>query len=129
MKKILIDSSVWVSFFGKDRNSQRASDIINTVLNERCKIIIPEVIYTEVLNCLTKIEAPKTAIAKSMFAKRKFIKVRSSRPFWFKKLENHMTKIKLKTLDLIILGYTLENKIDKFYSFDKRLKKAYQKLK
>ena len=46
-----------------------------------------------------------------------------------KKAEQLMQTSKLKTLDLIILAYAVEYKVDKLYSFDKKLRKAHYQFK
>ena len=71
MKKVLIDSSIWVSFLAEDANSPRAYKLFNRLLNKKDgrKILVPRIIYLEVINTLLKLNIPdeKISLFKNMF--------------------------------------------------------------
>lgn len=132
MKKVLIDSSVWVSFLAEDRNRDKATKIFKRLLSEKDqrKIIVPRLIYLEVINTLNRISAGEDLAAafRDMFKKqRKLMLVKVNEKIYIR-AEEFAKKVKLKTLDLLILTSVFDQRINKFISFDNKLRKAYFQL-
>lgn len=132
MEKILLDSSVWVSLFARDVNYQKAMDIMVDLLSLKIIIVVPIVVYIEVINTLKRLKFDKKYLKSVMedFCKNKDIEiVYPNKQFWHKKVRIDTDRIQLKTLDLLILSFALESRVDRFYSFDRRLAKAYLIMK
>lgn len=126
-KKVLLDSSVWISNALIEIHTKKAEAIFNLIKKEKAKIIVPIIVYDEVINTINKFgDYSKTEAIKKIFAGEN-IKIKfGNKKLWKDKLEKYSRHIKLKTMDLIILTFGLEYKVDKFYSFDKKLAKAYK---
>lgn len=132
MRKILIDSSAWVSYFLKNKNDTQIINKIDQIITSRnCSILLPELIYCEVKNVLNRLKvSPKIAkTCKSIF-KGKIIKIYiGNKSFWFKKVDLYSQKVILHTQDLIILTHALEQKVETLITGDKKLYEAFLKLK
>lgn len=91
---------------------------------------MPRLVYLEVINSMIKLNVTEDRIEtfKDFFKNRKKIQLVKTREKIYIKAEECARKVRLKTLDLLILTEALENKVDKFISFDKKLRKAYYKL-
>lgn len=132
MQKIFIDSSTWVSFLARDRNIEPAEKIFHQLFRKKDqrKIIVPRLVYLEVINSMYKLNVTMERVEtfKNFFKNRKKIQLVKTREKIYIKAEVYAPKVWLKTLDLLILTEALENKVDKFISFDKKLRKAYYQL-
>ncbi|PIN89382.1 PIN domain nuclease [Candidatus Pacearchaeota archaeon CG10_big_fil_rev_8_21_14_0_10_34_76] len=51
-QKKVIDASVVVKIFAKEDNSKKAFEIVESYANEKISIIVPDLIFMEVLNAL-----------------------------------------------------------------------------
>ena len=132
MKTALLDSSVWISFFGKDIHFKKADKIITNIEDSHYQILLPTIVYIEVLNVLKRIGVAKKTLRKikTIFLTKRNIKIiHPPKRFWLNHVEKYMDRVKLKSSDLIILAHTLEFKTNKFFSFDKKLKQGYFKAK
>ena len=128
MQTALLDSSVWIPLFTNDFYSEEAFKIVVELSKYTTKVLLPAIVYAEVINCLKrfKVQRGKIDKIKKFFHENKNIQiVYPHKDFWLKKVEKYAEKVRLKTLDLLILIFALELKVDKFYSFDGRLNKAY----
>jgi predicted nucleic acid-binding protein len=132
MKKVFIDSSVWVSFLAEDRNRDKAEKIFRHLLGNKDEriIIVPRLIYLEVMNNMLKLNlsADRIALFKNLFKTQKKIRLEKTNEKIYIKAEENAKKVRLKTLDLLIVTTVLEHKADRFISFDKRLRKSHHKL-
>ena len=129
MQKVIIDSSVWVSFFLKDTNFQRAYALLARIFRKKDgrKILVPSIIYLEVINTLRRSKRNNEEIEefKNFFkTKKKFQLVKTDEKIYVK-AEEIGKRVQLKTLDLLILTTVFDLKINQFYTFDKKLRKAY----
>ena len=129
MEKILIDSSVWVSYLAIDSNSKKAIKLFDFIYDQKSiKIKVPEIIFLEVINSLIKLHRPKKEIQnfKNTFKlKTRFQLVKTDKKI-YRKAARVAKRIRLKTLDLLILTSALHLKVDHLYTFDKKLQKAYK---
>ena len=129
MKKVLIDSSVWVSYLAEDTNSEKAYKLLTRLLSRKDgrKIMVPRIIYLEVINSLLKLERTIKEIEnfKLLIRSKKKIQLVKIDERIYIKAEQLAHKVRLKTLDLFILTTIHELKINHFYSFDKKLRKAH----
>ena len=132
MQKVIIDSSVWVSYIAKDSNHLKAKAILSRLLRKKDgrKILVPRIIYLEVINSLRRLKKSLQVIEsfRSHLKLKKIILVKTNEKIYIK-ADKLSEKVRLKTLDLLILTTVLELKIDKFFSFDKKLRKAYHLIK
>lgn len=84
----------------------------------------------EVLNTLLKLQLKeKIKEIKALFLSTKSFKLIHMNKTFHEKLEKYAGKTRLKTLDLIILTFSFESKIDEFYSFDQKLINGYNHVK
>lgn len=129
-KRVLLDSSVWVSFFGKDTNTEEAKKIVSKLDQNRTNIVIPTIIYLEVMNNLVKIDRTGTFLkeARAFFRRGNIFIINPSKEFWCKRTESYFKKIRLKTMDLAILAFCFEKNINRLYTFDVKLAQAYKYL-
>ncbi len=130
---ILLDSSVWISYFHTpDVHHSEAVEIVSKVLRDDNIIFIPEIIYVEVLNNIWRLTKDKQVVerCKTVFHhSTPFVElVFGDRNFWFSYVEEIMEKISLRSSDLIIAAHIKHNSIDRFESFDKELKMQVEKL-
>lgn len=132
MQKIFIDSSTWVSFFAEDRKTKYAAKLFQRLFEKsgRNKILLPRLVYLEVMNNLIKLKVAEERIVvfKNIFLGKKRVRLVKTREKIYIKAEEYARKVRLKTLDLLILTEALESKVDKFITFDRKLRKAYYQL-
>lgn len=126
----MIDSSTWVSYLAIDCNSEEAKRLFSRLLRKKegKKIAVPKIIYLEVINTLNRLGLGKEEIKifKNMLKLTPKIHLVKTDEKIYLKAEKLSKKVRLKTLDLLILAYALEEKVKQFYTFDKKLKKAYK---
>lgn len=130
MKTVLLDSSVWVSFFAKDENYKKAYHLINILLARDFIIMMPTLVYIEIINALhrLKIDRKKIDNAKNILQGNKKIHLcHSTSMFWINEITWLMEKTDLRSHDLIILAHALKYNAS-LISFDKKLNGAYKKI-
>lgn len=132
MKTALLDSSVWISFFTKDSNSLKAEKIISKVsINKQRRILMPNIVFIEIINNLRKLGINDYGIQTIMRwinNQKIFTKLYGKKYFWNKKMPRFSKLVRLKTHDLIILGFALEYKNTSFYTFDVKQRNAFQHI-
>lgn len=134
LKKILIDSSVWVSYFLNKLRYKKVTQItekIERAFNESTTILIPELVYCEVRNTLYQLGIREEDLKRMRyFLKRKKCKMyRGNGYFWFNRVDFYRQRVKLGTQDLIILAHAFENNVDDLITGDKKLLQAYNSLR
>lgn len=132
MQTVMIDSSIWISYLAIDSNSKKARRFFRLLLKrQEIKVAVPEIIYLEVMNTLTREKLSQKEIQKFnniLKLKPTFSLVKMNKKIYRKAAK--LTKIlRLKTLDLIILTTALDLKVNRLYTYDKKLQKAYQFIK
>jgi predicted nucleic acid-binding protein len=131
MRKILFDSSVWISFFlEKDVHHEKAVKLIFNLTNKNnyeTEILIPEIILAEILNTLSKFESVDFAnhVYNQFLELQQIRIVFGEKNFWLEYFPQIAGKENLKTADAIILAYANFLMVDEFVSFDKKLSKAF----
>lgn len=131
--RILFDSSIWVSYFHlHDVNHQTANLLISNALAGRAEIVVPEIVYIEVMNAVWRLSGDKRSVerCKRVFQHGKpFIRlVRGDESFWFSAIEEIMEKVSLRASDLIIVAYAISYRVDRFETFDRMLQREKSKL-
>lgn len=132
MQQVLIDSSTWVSRLAIDSNSKKAKKLFEYLLAQKdVTIAVPEIIYLEVTNTLIKLGRPGKEIRafKNTVKKQPSIQLVKTDKKIYRKAGQLAKKVRLKTLDLLILTTALHLKVDQFHTFDKKLHKAYLLIK
>lgn len=130
MRKVLLDSSVWISLFAKDKNYAKAYEIIVRLLADDSLIIIPTLVYIEVINNLYRLKASKGKIAaiEHYFQNDKKIHLcHTTSSFWLNEIASLSELITLKSHDLIILAHSLKYDAQ-LISFDKKMNQAYNMI-
>jgi predicted nucleic acid-binding protein len=131
--RILLDSSVWISYFNQsDVHHNEAENIITAALQRNANIVVPDLVYIEVLNNVWRLTKRHSTLkqCRTVFQESApYIElVMGNRPFWFEYVEQELTTISLRTADLIIAAYGKYFEVDRFETFDKNLKKQVDKL-
>ena len=131
---VLLDSSVWVSYFhNADVHHSRAHRIVDDLILEESVFIIPEIVYSEVINTLIFLQKDGMLVERFkifLLAHSQFVQIKfGSNEFWMKAIEDVAKQVRLKTMDLIILTYALFFRVNKFHSFDKQLEKESARFK
>ena len=106
--------------------------IMVDLLHLKVTIIVPIVVFVELLNVLKRLKFDKRYLqsVRDDFCNNKDIMITyPDKNFWHEKIRLDTDKIQVKTLDLLILSFALESKVDQFYSFDGRLERAYTIMK
>jgi len=127
----MLDSSVWISLFSEDSQLEKALRILMLIPEKGMRIIVPIIVYLEVINWLNrqKFDNNKRDEIRNIFLHgKKIIITYPEKGLWYKAVENYGRKVKLKSLDLLILSFALDSQVAEFYSFDKKLYRAYQEL-
>lgn len=131
--KYLLDSSVWISYFHtKDVYHNQAIKLIDDAISENNIVLVPNIVYAEVLNSIWRITKSDLHIhrCKKVFHEcEPYIRlIHGDRFFWLEGIESIMPRVSLKTSDLIIASYAWYHKVDKFVTYDKAFKKEIDKL-
>lgn len=130
MKKVLVDSSVWVSLFARDTNYPLALKIFRDIKNDGDIILLLPLIYIEVINALKRLNMEKSYIAEAKHFITSFSKIHichTTTSFWFNEVVTMIDHVDLKASDLIILVHALKYGA-LLHSFDKKLLMAYKKI-
>jgi predicted nucleic acid-binding protein len=130
MKKVLVDSSVWVSLFARDANYSMARDTIDALFKSNSLIILPTVVAVEVFCSLNGLSVSKNIInnAKIFLFRNKGIHIcHTTETFWLNDIVTLSEKTRLKSLDLVILAHALKFGAE-LITFDKKLNAAYKEI-
>ena len=133
MRAVLLDSSVWISYFSKqDVHVNSAVKIVENLIRKKMKIIIPCIVLVETLNVLKR--KYRFGIDELNGVLHYLLEEIQSQVVWLKTqfLKKGMTAIILKTdlksSDLYILAVGKCFSVHGFYSFDHQLIFAYKLL-
>jgi len=133
METCLVDSSIWVSYFSsRDVRHGEAVKIMGEIIQSKCIITLPMIIYIEVINALQKLQFTTEELVKVESELKSTVGIQYVVPqyhFWIKIVRGCVPFTSLKALDLIILSFALEYKVDRFYTFDKQLREIYENFK
>jgi len=131
---ILLDSGVWAAnFLEKDDFHTTADRIIVRLIAAEATILVPEIVQAEVLNVVLHRSLDKQKVA---FVNNRFLALvpaitprHGDVKFWNEFLPNQLSRLFLKTLDLLVASYALYWNVDAFYSFDEKLNRAVRRIK
>ncbi|MFA5828964.1 MAG: type II toxin-antitoxin system VapC family toxin [Candidatus Gracilibacteria bacterium] len=132
MKTALLDSSVWISSFIKDVHEQKVKSIFDKLMMENAKIILPKIVYAEIMNNLIRVDHTCKLSRKAkenLLNNVKISVIDFKAEFWHKKIEYYAKSVRLKTMDLLILASAFEFNVNEFYTFDVKLMNAFNILK
>ncbi len=130
---ILFDSSVWVAFFHKrDAHHEKAVQLLSTSFQNHEQIIVPEFVYAEVLNSVWRLTQSEQDVS---HCKRVFLQGSpliqlelGGSVFWYQIIEQTMMKVNLKTSDLIVASSAIYYQVQKFETFDNKLRREMKKI-
>ncbi len=125
---VLLDSSVRISYFHReDVHHSKAVDIVEDCIENQVVVLLPDIIFAEVTNVLLRLDPSGVFLQEFRNYAIRFERltafVSGSHEFWMKTMEEMARKIRLKTLDLIIIAYAHHFRVEKFHSFDKQQQK------
>lgn len=123
-KTVILDSSVWVSLIiENDSNHQKAKKIFNDIKVNNFKIILPDIVFYEVVTVLLKLNC-KSFIPKflSMNLNLSFIPPKN---FLYYILRYEQILV-ARTSDFLILIYCMHYNVNQFETFDHKQKRNYQ---
>lgn len=134
MPRILLDSGVWFGFFNQDDVfHDEARMILRRLLEQECKILLPEVERFELLNALTHALLNHQRVREidaELHAMSSHVELKYNEPrFWDEVLPANFSRLFLKTMDFIIASCALYWEVDEFYSFDEKLNRALRRIK
>lgn len=127
--KYILDSSVWISFFyEKDKHHKWAVFLVEDLLEQGSRIIIPELIFVETIHNLRKIFPHQRIMGfEDYWRENNLIDFYlGGSDFYFDFAAQFSNHSQLKTHDFIIFAYSkfLEAEL---ITFDKQLKMVYEK--
>ncbi|MBI3195102.1 MAG: type II toxin-antitoxin system VapC family toxin [Ignavibacteriae bacterium] len=130
---ILFDSSVWVAYFHKrDAHHQKAVHLVSNSFQNNEQIIVPEFVYAEVLNSVWRLTQKEQDV---YFCKRVFLQGSpliqlelGGSIFWFHVIEQTMMQVNLKTSDLIVASSAVFYQVQRFETFDEKLRCEMKKI-
>jgi len=129
-RRVLVDSSVWVSLFARDVNYNDALKIISFVRKSNYIVLLPSLVFVETINTLKRLTLSRNKIEEAEQFIKYFPKINichTTASFWFNEIIYMVHQTDLKASDLIILAHAL--KYDAYlYTFDKKLLLAYKKI-
>ncbi|MBI5215042.1 MAG: type II toxin-antitoxin system VapC family toxin [Ignavibacteriae bacterium] len=130
---ILFDSSVWVAYFHKrDAHHQKAVHLVSNSFQNNEQIIVPEFVYAEVLNSvwrLTQNEHDVNSCKRVFLQGSPLIQLElGGSVFWYQLIEQTMMKVNLKASDLIVAASAVFYQVQKFETFDEKLRREMKKL-
>ena len=132
MKTVLLDSSVWMSFLVKDVHTPKAEKIFNQLKIEGTNTLLPTIVYAEVINNISRVDNSYAAIEeakKIMLDDNKTRQIHGKKSFWHRSIHKYPKLIRLNTMDMLILAFAIEYKVDMLYSFDAKLQAAFYSFK
>lgn len=130
MKSVLLDSSVWVSYFSGDKNHGKAARMMDIFLHDGRRIIMPTLVYVEAINALHRLRINFNEIetAKNFLLNNNKINLcHTTSVFWLNEITNLMKSIDLRSHDLIIMAHALKYNAE-LISFDNKMNTAYIKI-
>jgi predicted nucleic acid-binding protein len=130
---VLFDSSVWISYFHiSDVHHEKAKRIVDDAIVRHDTILVPGIVYCEVLNNIWKLTEDEEKLARCLTVLKKsapFIQlIVGDKNFWFSVIDDIIPLVKLKSSDLIIVALALYYNVSKIETFDKPMKKQVEKL-
>jgi len=127
---VVFDSSVWLSLLLQDSNYLSSVKMLSKISTD-AYIHIPEIVLLEICVVLTRNGVSNQSICNfvSTLTNLNQIQVRKVDILdYLNMFINFKSKIYARTLDLIIILYVLDNKIDLFYTLDKNQSTVYNLL-
>ena len=132
MKKVIIDSSVWISsFIEEDILHYESKRKIAKYISKKVTIILPEIVIFEVLNILYKKKFPdhKIKYIHDYFLTNKECKIVTiDFQILLQRLKQRKNRLNLKSLDCIIALYFDLLSVNFFESNDRKLLNQINKL-
>ncbi len=131
IKKVLLDSSIWLSSILKeDVNHKKADKIFEKYLSHEYQIIVPQPVLVEVINVLYRKNGSFHNIngfLRETFKNENIIMSTINNYYMTKSIAEILKIGNIRSQDLYILIYCKYLKIDIFETFDKKQKDYYIK--
>jgi predicted nucleic acid-binding protein len=129
-KTVILDSSVWIAYFRtQDAHHLRALAVIDKFQDHL--FLIPEIVYYETIIRYFTLYPSITSVKSLIFSLKSSAKVKFCN-LNIVELEylilKYLMLIQLKSSDFQILIYVIKFTPDAFITFDKRLRREYNKL-
>lgn len=128
MRKVLLDSSVWISLFARDTNYAKAHAIIASILSKNVSIIVPPLVYIEVISGLTRLKIGRAEIAEF----KNFLRIdrrihfcHTTSSFWRNEIAHLAESIPLRSHDMIIVAHAIKYEAS-LISFDRKMNRVYK---
>lgn len=131
MRKIALDSSVWLSSILKDANFEKANKLLSISKKENHLVCISDLVIAEIINVLIKSKFSTSQIIKTIRKIKQLSWVRISKfssTNLTRSIINKTRDIELKSLDFLIITHAIEERVDIFYTFDIKQGKTYEKI-
>ncbi len=131
MKKVMLDSSVWLSYILKDSNFAKAKRLLKKIITYEQSLIVPDLVLAEIINTLNKKQYSVDFIFK-VINQIKAIKNIKMIKFDLSQISSEIlekTRLSnLKSLDFLIICYALVYQVRLFYTYDIKQHHAYEKI-
>lgn len=126
----MLDSSVWISLFVRDMHKEQADQIFKKLMKRNVIILVPMIIYAEVMNNIIKLNQPSfEKEVKMIFNNTDNIMLLDyDYKFWHEHVLECARHAKLRALDLLIITSALLFKVDELYTFDIKMETEYNKI-
>lgn len=134
MARILLDSSVWISFLTvEDLKHHEAEEIFKKHFRVSNTILVPDLILAEILNVMYRIK-PDYSYQSELTQHLKDLEpivqlVAGGEKFWFEFVPRNLFRFKLKTSDALICCYAEFLKVDLFSTFNKKVEHSFSKAR
>lgn len=133
-KLTLLDSGVWVAcFLQEDIFHAEANQLIRRLLSAHAIIVVPEILRAEALNVVLRESLDKNrlkSINERFWAMAPGVQFRfGDARFWNEFVPLQLSRLFLKTMDLLVACYALYWDVEAFYSFDEKLNKTLRRIK
>ena len=126
-----LDSSVWISLLVRDIHKNRADSIFKQLLEQEIIILVPMIVYAEVMNNIIKLRNRRfTNEVLEFFHTTDYVAlIEYDRKFWYEDIIKCADFLKLRALDLLIVTTAILYKVDELHSFDRKMEIEYNKYR
>ena len=133
MSRILLDSSVWLSFFtDEDAKHSEAERIVLRAFRSSNNIFIPDLIFAEIINVSSRLKSDPGYVDRLIRNLSSLEPIATivvgGEAFWREYVPYNISRFKLKTSDSIICCYATYLDVNELHTFDKKLAKAWSSI-
>jgi predicted nucleic acid-binding protein len=129
IKSALLDSSVWVAnYLQKDIHHLRARKIIQSLIQNNYKLVIPLFVYIETINVLVRENYPIAEIEAIKNEMKIFEIIDLDQNKFLRLFHLYLTKYHIKTLDFAIIICHFLYQATKTITFDRKMNQVINNL-